>query len=135
MVNKVNNNPYNKQTCDCVVRSIACATGMEYFEVVNKLLQIYINTGYHIADKKCYYKLLKELGYTRIQQPKKEDNSKYTGKEFCLHLINDNKSSSSVIAHIGTHHVVCIKDGVIQDTQDCSNNYVGVVWIKLKEVI
>lgn len=123
-----NANIKNKCTDDCVVRAIATATDMKYEDVARGLFELYLKTGYHICDSKCYAKYLESLGWAKMKQPRKSDNTKYTGKEFCK-LFN---SSERYIAHIGGHHIVAIVDGKVNDIWDSTDGSIGNYWVKIK---
>ena len=124
-----NANPHNKHSTVCVIRAISLATGNTYNEIVRKLVEIYVKTGYHITDRKCYFKLLDQEGFKKCKQPKTSENKKLTGSEFCSSLAcNNNKNI--IVAHIGSHHVVCIKDNKLYDIFNCEHDYIGVYWIK-----
>lgn len=108
-----NENPKGKITCDCVVRAIATATGKPWVVVLQDLTNLSIKTGYEQTDKKNTGKYLTSLGWIKQKQPRKADNTKYTGSEFCRHLTNMKRygliRSESIVANIGGHHMVCIK--------------------------
>lgn len=121
-----NANPKGKYTTDCVVRAIATATQMPYNDVLKGLYEVALKTGYHIDDKKCYERYLKQLGWIKRKQPKKYDGTKYTGKQFCRENI-----FGRVIAHIGGHHIVAIVEGQVYDIWDSTDGCIGNYWIKL----
>ena len=58
------------------------------------------------------------------KERKKSNNTKYTGKEF-VKIIN-----GTALAHIGGHHIVCIKDNKVLDTWDSTDGCIGNYWIK-----
>ena len=64
------------------------------------------------------------------KQTRKPDNSKYTGKEFCLDIQGSPNPNKKYIATIGRHHIVAIVDGKINDTWDCSNKCIGNYWTR-----
>ena len=63
-----------------------------------------------------------------MKQPRKSDNTKYIGKEFCKMF------KGTCVANIGGHHIVCIKDGKVHDIWDSTDGCIGNYWIKTKEV-
>lgn len=133
-----NMNPKNKKTTDCVVRAIALATNQSWEKVLRDLCEIAIETGYHIDDVKCYAKYIESCGFTKCKQPRKPNNKKYTGKEFCQYLY-DNKVAYNkpILAHIGGHHIVAImplndkgeKRFKVVDIWDSTDGTIGNFWM------
>jgi hypothetical protein len=119
-----NANPKNRITGDCVFRAISLATGKNYNDVVMEMVQTMLETGYCLNDKKGIEKYMEKIGWVKMKQPKKYDNTKYTGEEFCKQF------KGICIAKIGTHHITCIKDNKVYDTWDCSKGKIGNYWIK-----
>ena len=78
-----NENPKNRITGDCTFRAIAKATGKTWAEVVREMAELSIKTGWAINDKKGIEAYLKSIGWVKHPQPRKADNRKYTGREFC----------------------------------------------------
>ena len=133
-----NINPKNKRSTDCVIRAISMAIGKTLEEVINDMVKIYFKTGWFISDTKCVDRYLKECGFIKHPQLKKESGRKYTGREFCTYLNEFMKSGNPVIAKIGTHHITVFvnkgttieKDYKVVDTWDCSTRCVGNWWSK-----
>lgn len=131
-----NANPKNRITGDCIYRALCAAMEIPYNQVVMDLAELQCKTGY--ADDKLYSKYLELNGWIKHKQPRKEDNTKYTGKEFCRLLNGDIKAlGKSLICHIGGHHIVCIKEteGVhgafkVHDIWDSTNGCIGNYWTK-----
>lgn len=127
-----NQNPKNRITCDCVKRAISLATGIPYNEVVMGLALLQCQTGMDECEARLYGKYLEVKGWVKHPQPKKEDHTKYTGKDFCKFL---NKGDhGNVIANIGGHHIVAILpvNGKykVHDTWDSTNGCIGNFWTK-----
>ena len=118
-----NPNPKGKLTEDCYVKALTIGLEKEYKDVLQFLFDSSIKTGYSIGSKKNIEKVLESLRYTRKNQPKHKDNSKYTGKEFCEEF-----NKGTYICNIGGHHVTVIVNGKIHDTWDCSNKCIGNYW-------
>lgn len=132
-----NANPKNKLTGDCVVRALCTAMKKPYEDVYRELLESALKTGYSIASKENYDRYLKENGWIKQKQPRKADNTKYTGKEFCKELnCNIMAVGVKVIAKIGGHHIVCIKEDdlhglhKVHDIWDSTDGCIGNYWIK-----
>ena len=133
-----NQNPKGRLTTDCVIRAISTALEIPYNQVVMEMAELQCKTGYDDGDKKLYDKYLQSKGWVKHDQPRKSDNTKYTGAEFCKEI---SKSilflGKSVVANIGGHHVVCIKEidslhGIhkVHDTWDSTDGCIGNYWTK-----
>ena len=120
-----NANPKSKNTCDCVVRAL-CGVLPEktYEQIMRELLEVSLKCGYMINDKKCYGKYLEQNGFIKFKQPRKVDNTKYTGREFCIKLSNEG-NIKNIFAHLGGHHVVAIVNNKVNDTWDSTNGRIG----------
>lgn len=132
-----NANPKNKKTSDCVLRAICTALNQTWEQTLDDLVEVAKKYKLMVDDDACYKRYLKSKGWIIYKQPRKQDNTKYTGEEFCDSIINNwPKDScldySRVIAHIGGHHIVAIIDGKILDTWNSSYKTVGNYWVKLK---
>ena len=124
-----NANPKNKFTSDCVIRAISTATKTEYNQVLRELVELQCNLGYDISDKKLFSKYLEQRGWKKQKQPRKKDNTKYTGKQFCKLISKKKEFPPYIIANIGGHHIVAIVYGRIFDTWDSSEGCIGNYWI------
>lgn len=124
-----NANPKNINTCDCVIRAISTALDMEWINVYKELSEKAMNMYRMYDDLVVYSKYLKDKGYIQMKCPKKfNSNQKYNGVEFCK-LIQNYDISFPILANIGTHHIVCIKDGKVHDTWNSSEDKIGIVWV------
>lgn len=122
-----NANPKNRITGDCRIRAIAVACEVPYNQVVMDLARIQCETGYDQTANQGISILLKEYGWIKHKQPRKADNTKYTGEEFCRLLAKKNKR---YVANIGGHHIVAIVDGKVWDTWDSTDGCIGNYWVK-----
>lgn len=120
-----NANPHNRITTDCVIRALCVGMNKPYNDVVLELAQMQIETGYDDGDNKLYEKYLKKNGFVMLPQPRKADNTKYTGKQFCR-----KKFYKNCICHIGGHHIVAIKDFKVWDIWDSTDGCIGKVWYR-----
>lgn len=126
-----NANPKSKITGDCVIRALSRGMNIPYNDLYKELFDFSIKCGYMLNDKKCYERFLISKGWTKVKQPRKDDNTKYTGKEFCKEIQNYTFNyPERIIAHIGGHHVVAIVDGVINDIWDSSNKCIGNYYVQ-----
>jgi hypothetical protein len=84
-----------------------------------------------LNDKKCYEKWLETKGWVKKAQPRKDDNTKYTGSEFCKEVQEYTFNyPSRIFAKIGGHHVVAIVEGRVWDTWNSTDGCIGNYWIK-----
>jgi hypothetical protein len=136
-----NANPKNKITTDCVIRALATGMQKPYDEVVMELAVMQCETGYDDGDPVMIDRYLKKNGWIKCKQPRKEDNTKYTGKEFCLKLqhpiyseeldtLPDDFDWHHMIANIGGHHIVAIVEGMVYDIWNSTHKCIGNVWVK-----
>ena len=137
-----NANPKGKKTDDCVLRAISTATGKTWDEVLKELTVFALKYKLMPNDDKCYGRYLESLGWRKEKQPRKEDNTKYTGAEFCELLDSDKceyaldfySSTDTIIAHIGGHHIVCIKkhdyEHKVFDTWNSTRGCIGSYWTR-----
>ena len=119
-----NANPKGKYTCDCVARAVATALDKPWEEVLTEMAVMACKTGYAINSKQNMDRYLQAQGFTRQKQPRKPDNTKYTGEEFCSIF------DGMCVANIGGNHVVCIKNGKVNDTWDSTGGCIGNYWTK-----
>lgn len=128
-----NQNPKNRFTGDCRIRAISTACQIPYNQVVMDLAKIQCETGYDQTCNQGLDILLKQYGWVKCRQPRKFDDTKYTGNEYCK-LIQKGKITfgDRIIANIGGHHIVAIIDGKIWDTWDSTDGCIGNYWVKVK---
>lgn len=120
-----NANPKNRITGDCWCRAICTATGIPYNTVVMEMAELHCKTGYDADDNISRY--LESKGWIKCKQPRKKDNTKYTGDEFCRKLAMKDKK---YIANIGGHHIVAIVDCKVYDIWNSTAGCIGNYWIK-----
>lgn len=126
-----NANPKRRNTGDCVIRALCVALEKPYEEVVIDLAKLQAKDCYDTGDPKLYGKYLSQQGWIKMAQPRHDDNTKYTGIEWCSFLqFWKKKNYKRMVAHIGSGHIVAIIDGKIIDTWNSSNGCVGNFWVK-----
>ena len=126
-----NANPKNRITGDCVIRALCTAMEEPYEKVYKELFEFSIKNGYMLNDKKCYEKYLASKGWVKNSQPRKDDNTKYTGKDFCEEIqTHRHWYNPQIIAKIGGHHIVAIMYGKVQDIWDSTGKCIGNYWEK-----
>ena len=126
--NFYNANPKDKRTADCVVRALSLFLDKTWEEVMEGLFEVAMKNKLMLNDKACYKKYLKNLGYEMVKQPRKSDNTKYTGVEFCKRIADSNKL---YLAHIGGNHIVCIKDKKVNDIWNSTEGCIGNLWVRM----
>lgn len=120
-----NANPKNRITGDCTFRAICTACEITWEEAVMGWAETVCETKYE--GSKSVELFLKKLGWVKQPQPRKADNTKYTGKEFCKQIAKKNKR---YIANIGGHHIVAIINGKVYDIWDSTDGTIGNYWTK-----
>lgn len=129
-----NANPKNRITTDCVVRAITTALNQDYNTTVMELAKMQCDTGYDDGDKKLYDKYLQSKGWIKKYQPRKWDDSKYTGNEFCYEIQESTTwgvgDFTRIVANIGGHHIVAIIDGRVWDIWNSTDGCIGNFWVK-----
>jgi len=86
-----------------------------------------VKTGYSPASKECFGQVLEVLGFQKMKQPRKEDGTKYTGKEFCQRVA---KPNVKYVANIGGNHTVAIVDCKVWDIWNSTDGCIGNYWVK-----
>jgi hypothetical protein len=129
-----NANPKSRITGDCRIRAICTACEAPYNQVVMDLAKIQCETGYDQCCNQGIDILMKQYGWEKCRQPRKLDNTKYTGKEFCKQiregLYIDGKPLNRLVANIGGNHIVAIIDGKVWDIWDSTGGCIGNYWVK-----
>lgn len=140
-----NANPKDKRSSDCVLRAIATATGNTWDKVLDDLIEFSHKYKEMPNDPKCYTKYLESLGFEKMKQPRKLDNTKYTGEEFCNYCSSQYTNGEKIVAHIGGHHTVAIMpthegDEInaqykVFDIWNSTGKTVGNYWIKKGRIL
>ncbi len=126
-----NANPKNRLTGDCRIRAISVACEIPYNQVVMDLAKIHCETGYDQTANQGISILMEQYGWIKCKQPRKADNTKYTGEEFCRLIQRSHKPEwKRIMANIGGHHEVAIIDGKVWDTWNSTGGCIGNYWVK-----
>ncbi len=128
-----NANPHNRITGDCVTRALCTALEIPYNQCVMEQAEMQCITGFDNADTKGIAKYLEAKGWKKQPQPRKKDGTKYTGKEWCKWLNENDNRNKRIVCNIGGHHTVCIvKDFEfkVYDIWDSTSGCIGNYWIK-----
>lgn len=136
-----NANPKGKMTTDCVVRAITTVLKQPYEQTLREMAEMSIKTGYMLNENKGIEAYMKSKGWMKCKQPRKQDGTKYTGREFCrtlmhpiyseeLNLTNKDFEINRILVNIGGHHTVAIMCGQIWDTWNSADGSIGMIWVK-----
>lgn len=135
-----NANPKHRITGDCWLRAICTGLGEDYNDVLMEMVKVQLETGYELSCDKAVEKYLASKGWVKMKQPRKDDNTKYTGKEFCSLLSENYKDGKigNLICNIGGHHMVAIKPTgkgkslkyKVHDIWDSTGGCIGNYWVK-----
>lgn len=129
-----NANPKDRRTADCVLRAIVVSTGKTWDEVLDGLVEIAHKYKVMVNDTPCYDRYLQSLGYSKMKQPRKDDNTKYTGEEFCKYLIRNHLYEGyDIVAHIGGGHIVAIDRAQVVDIWNSTYKTIGNYWIRRRD--
>ena len=136
-----NENPKNRKNGDCVLRAIATATCKTWDETLDGLVTIAHIFKYAPATSECYARYLESQGFLKEKMPKKFDNTRYDGKEFCDYLNKKyEEKHPPVIAHIGSHHISCFMYDEFfgyrcYDTWDPTEYKVGIYYVHVSNIV
>lgn len=125
-----NANPKHRKTTDCVIRALCTALGDTWENTYRDLVNYSIRQGLMCSDKRAFDFYLHYKGYTKQKMPKREDNTRYTVKEFIDEIADTKKTYIISIAN----HLTVVKDKVLLDTWNCSKKSVGNYWVIENEV-
>lgn len=136
-----NQNPKKVITTDCVIRALSLGLDLPYEQVVMELAEQQCKYGFDDGDPKSINRYLKSKGWIKCKQPRNDDNSRMTAKEFCLKLAHPiyceelitlprGFNCQSIIANVGSHHIVAIKAFKVHDIWNCTGNCIGNVWVR-----
>ena len=121
-----NANPKNRKTCDCVIRALTVATGMDYKDVYIELVDISLQTGYMLNEKRVEDMFMNRHGFIKVKQPRKNDNTKYTVNEIRL------LTNAPIVVIRVAGHLTVVKDGVLIDTWNCGHKTINNYYVKLR---
>jgi len=116
-----------KSNYDCMIRSVAIATGADYAQV-HKLMYGF---GWRASRRRSkgkweeqITKTLDALGFkaTRISYPAVKGQPRMTGNQ----LKSEDKDNTYIIRV--AKHVACIQEGTLKDTWNCGGKCVYFAW-------
>lgn len=129
---EINLNPKGNKVGDCVIRAIANAEGRTWYEVFDDLVKLARKNCFIPNDKKNYKTYLKLKGYKKIGV-KYDDiegrQRRLTPRDF--HGMHDQEGhdlawGTYLVAQ--ANHLTVVKDGVTEDSWDCSNRAAYIIW-------
>ena len=120
-----NNNPKKKKAGDCVVRAVALALDKSWVRVYNELAELGLVECRMINEPALYEKYLSNLGIKKQKMPRRDDNTRYTVREFANELAHPDTTYLISVAK----HLTVVKNRDLYDTWDCSYKSVGNYWI------
>lgn len=124
---KTNMNPKGWKTGDCVIRAIAYATNKPWAEVYKDLCEVGLKKCRMPNDDIVWQKYLKDIGWTKMAQPRRANGDKYTVEEFAdeMRFV----SNKPAIVRVASHLTV-VDEGDLVDTWNCGYKTVGNYWVK-----
>ena len=122
-----NVNKYGLAAGDCAIRAISGFLGKKWEEVYSDLFKRGLRTGYMINDTENFVGYLKEQGYYKQRQPRRNDRTKYTAREFCQEIA---QPGHYYVLSLANHLTFVGPDCRIWDTWDCGYKTVGNYWIR-----
>lgn len=135
-----NANSHNHYTTDCVLRAVCTALNQTWEQTLTEMYKIGLKYGYDPTADVVIAKYMESKGWLKCKQPRKDDNTKYTGKEFCKYIQKYSYwirelgfprcDTTRFLANIGGHHIVAIIDGKVNDIWDSTDGCIGNVWVK-----
>lgn len=120
-----NHNYKNKRCNDCVIRAVGYACNKDWRDVFQSLAKYSMEQGLVMNDKRVIKKYINYLGYPTQKMPRRNDNTRYTVREFADELAESNTTYILLVAH----HLTVIKNKNLYDTWDCSMKSVGNFWV------
>ena len=112
-----NANPKDKRVGDCVIRALSLTPNYDWYKVYDELCIIGRQFGCTPTCDLAWEAWLKQHGYVRYKQPKRENGRLYMLREFvCSKLISDD----DLVVAVVSGHVTFIKERKIQDTWNCA---------------
>ena len=93
---------------DCVTRAVAIATGIDYKEVYNTIKDLLNHTPRNGLTKKETKDIMHHFGFYWIP-------TMTIGNGCTVHLRKEELPEGVIVCQV-SHHLTCIKDGVVYDT-------------------
>ncbi len=123
MYEYLNLHPKGKIVGDCVKRTLAKATNIEYGEISKELNKIKRSLGADsYSSNEVWKKFISINKYKKLSFPAEKGKPRMNGHRFA-----ESYSDGTYILRMAGHLSVCV-DGVIYDTWDCRDKCVYNAW-------
>ena len=120
-------NPKNIKAGDCQIRAVCATTGLNWYEVFDRVTEFCRENCYMWFSKEGYNYLEEKFGFEKPYTVKREKGKKaITVQKFC----QMNPKGTYIVSC--AHHVVGIKDGKYYDTWNSGDESIYRVY-KLEE--
>lgn len=123
-------NPKNKFGGDCVIRAVALACNQSWEQTIREMTELGIKLGFVCNDEHVYSKYLESKGFKQMKEPRDYNNQKYIVKDWLCTSEYHLWHSYNIVAHVGSHHICCIKDGKVRDIWNSSKVTMHKWWVK-----
>lgn len=123
-----NANSHNHKTGDCVIRALCTATEISWEDCLTELFNIAVKKGYEPSDDKPVSVFLENHGFIKCKEPRYADNTKMTVEHWLEHVRPS--KHNKVVATVGSHHIVAIMNGVVNDIWNSSRQTMHSYWVK-----
>lgn len=120
--NKLNLNPKDNRSGDCVIRAIAYATKETWEDTYRNLAEFGIKQGRILNEKQCYSKYLKKLGWNKQKAIRDQNNKRITINELAKTL-----PEGVYIVHT-KRHLTIIDNGQVVDNWDTRFELSGIYY-------
>lgn len=110
-------------TGDCVIRSIAIASGLDYMKVFSDLCDLAKETGFLPNFPETYEKYIESIGFIKHKPLKNQKGKKYEVRHFPI------EPGKSYIIKTRSH-LTAIKGGIHYDTWWCGESCANSYWTK-----
>ena len=126
MWKKFNNNPMSRSVGDCAVRAVAAALNVDWETAYSKIAAAGYAMGDMPSSDSVWGAVLRQNGFYREAIPTSCPDC-YTAEDFA----KDNPRGTFVLGFGG--HVATIRDGVLLDAWDSSQEIPVFVWYRRKD--
>lgn len=121
---KLNVNPKNRKTTDCVIRAIVSATGKDWCEVFDALCSIARKKAYMPNGKHVYEEYLKQCGFVKVNVSPASGKLRWNVWNLAREVCADG------VVFVANHAVAINGKGNYIDTWDSGEKKVYALWLK-----
>ena len=126
MWREFNNNPTARRVGDCAVRAVSVALGIDWETAYSMIAANGFAMGDMPSSDSVWGAVLRQHGFYRQAIPNTCPDC-YTAEDFC----KDNPHGTFVLAFGG--HVATVKDGILYDSWNSSNEVPQFYWYRKDE--